>query len=59
VIGQAANEAARIEGMCKILDASPVVSSEFARHVPGRLRPLGRHALRGVGAAQELYTLRV
>ncbi len=59
VIGQAANEAARIEGMCKVLDASLVVSSEFARHVPERLRPLGRHALRGVGAAQELYTLRV
>ena len=59
VIGTAANEAARIEGMCKVLDASLVVSSEFARHVPERLRPLGRHALRGVGAAQELYTLRV
>ena len=58
VIGAAANEAARIEGMSKTLGTPLVVSSEFARHVPGRLRPLGRHALRGVGAAQELYTLR-
>jgi adenylate cyclase len=58
VIGAAANEAARIEAMCKTLETSPVVSEAFARHVPERLRPLGRHALRGVAEPQELYTLR-
>ena len=58
VIGAAANEAARIEAMCKSLGTSPVVSETFARHVPGRLRSLGRHALRGVESLQELYTLR-
>jgi adenylate cyclase len=58
VIGAAANEAARIEAMCKTLETSPVVSAAFARHVPERLRPLGRHALRGVAEPQELYTLR-
>ena len=58
VIGAAANEAARIEAMCKTLETSPVVSEAFARHVPDRLRPLGRHALRGVVEPQELYTLR-
>ncbi|MGH8706145.1 MAG: DUF427 domain-containing protein [Burkholderiales bacterium] len=58
VIGTAANEAARIEGMCKVLDSSLVVSETFARFLPGRLRSLGRHPLRGVGAPQELYTLR-
>jgi adenylate cyclase len=58
VIGAAANEAARIEGMCKTLEISPVVSGAFARHVPERLRSLGLHALRGVGEPQELYTLR-
>ncbi len=57
VIGAAANEAARIEGMCKSLGTSLVVSQAFARHVPQRLRSLGRHALRGVGTPQELYTL--
>jgi adenylate cyclase len=56
VIGAAANEAARIEAMCKTLDVSPVVSQEFARHLPQRLRPLGRHALRGVAEPRELYT---
>jgi adenylate cyclase len=59
VIGTAANEAARIEGMCKTLGASLVVSESFARFVPDRLRSLGRHALRGVSAEQELYTLRI
>lgn len=57
VIGPAANEAARIESMCKILDATVLVSGAFARHVPERLRSLGRHSLRGVEVAQELYTL--
>lgn len=58
VIGAAANEAARIEAMCKSLGVSPVVSQTFARHVPQRLRSLGPHALRGVENPQELYTLR-
>ena len=57
VIGPAANEAARIEGMCKTLEVSPVMSAAFARHVPERLRSLGLHALRGVSEPQELYTL--
>jgi adenylate cyclase len=57
VIGPAANEAARIEAMCKTLEVSPVVSAAFARHLPERLRSLGLHALRGVSAPQELYTL--
>ena len=57
VIGAAANEAARIESMCKTLEVSPIVSAAFARHLPERLRSLGRHALRGVAEPQELYTL--
>jgi adenylate cyclase len=57
VIGAAANEAARIESMCKPLQISPVVSRTVARHVAQRLRPIGRHALRGVAEPQELYTL--
>ena len=31
VIGPAANEAARLEAMCKTLETSPVVSEAFAR----------------------------
>ena len=57
VIGAAANEAARIEAMSKTLGTPLVTSQAFARHLPGRLRSLGRHALRGVGAEQELFTL--
>ena len=33
-----------------------LVSSAFARHLPARLRPLGRHLLRGVAASRR-YTL--
>lgn len=57
VIGAAANEAARIESLCKSLDTSLVVSEQVVRHLPGTWKPLGRHALRGVGEPVALFTL--
>ena len=57
VIGAAANEAARIESLCKTLDTSLVMSEQVVRHLPGCWKPLGRHALRGVGEAVALFTL--
>jgi adenylate cyclase len=56
VIGAAANEAARIEGLCKTLKVDVAVSENVARHLAGRLRSLGHHALRGVGAPVEIFT---
>jgi len=56
VIGAAANEAARIESLCKTLDAPLLVSGPVARHLAG-CRSLGRHQLRGVGEPMELFTL--
>ena len=56
VIGAAANEAARIEALCKTLKVDIAVSENVARHVPGRLRSLGRHQLRGVGLPVEVFT---
>lgn len=57
VIGAAANEAARIEGMCKTLDKSLLISSELARVLPENWVSLGHHRLRGVGEKQEVFTL--
>jgi adenylate cyclase len=57
VIGSAVNEASRIEGMCRTLDKTILVSAEFARHFPTRLVSLGRHKLRGVSTPQELFTV--
>jgi adenylate cyclase len=56
VIGPAANEAARIEALCKTLGVSPLVSEHVARHVPLAWRSLGRQSLRGVGQPIELFT---
>src|SRR5438132_1431365 len=53
VIGAAANEAARIEALCKELQAPLLLSRPVAEHVPG-CRSLGAHRLRGVGAPVEL-----
>jgi adenylate cyclase len=59
VIGPAVNEAARIETLCEPLGHKVLVSAEFAAAVAdvSRLRPLGRHRLRGVREEREIYAL--
>jgi adenylate cyclase len=58
VIGAAANEAARIESLCKVLEVPLLASAAVASHLPGvPWRALGRHALRGVGHEVELFTV--
>ena len=59
VIGPAVNEVARIESLCEPLGRRVLVSSDLAKTIGDerRLKPLGRHMLRGVREAQELYGL--
>ena len=61
VIGPAVNEVSRIAAMCRSAERSMLVSSAFAAALPAperdRLVSVGRYALRGVGRAQELFTL--
>jgi adenylate cyclase len=57
VVGAAANEAARIESLCKDLQVDLLVSERVARALPGEWRSLGSHTLRGVGDKMELFTL--
>lgn len=58
VIGPAVNEASRVEGMCKPLGRSLLLTREFATEVTCTpLVSLGEHALRGVDRAQELFTV--
>jgi adenylate cyclase len=57
VIGAAANEAARIESLCKALNVDLLVSEQVARAFPGPWKSLGSHRLRGVGDKMELFTL--
>jgi adenylate cyclase len=57
VIGAAANEAARLEAMCKTLDRPLVLSAELARLVEEPVISLGVHALRGVREPHEVLTL--
>ena len=57
VIGAAANEAARIESQCKQLGQKILISEEFARHTQTELMSMGRHELRGVGTAREIFAL--
>jgi len=60
VIGQAVNEAARMEGMCAQLGVNLVISDSFragAGALENSFTSLGRHALRGVREPRELFTL--
>jgi len=57
VVGAAANEAARIEALCKALDVDLLVSERVAQALPAAWRSLGSHTLRGVEDKMELFTL--
>jgi adenylate cyclase len=61
VVGPAVNEVSRIASMCNSVDRELLASSEFRTGLDatGRryLVSTGRYALRGIGRAQDLYTL--
>jgi len=61
VVGQAVNEASRIASMCRSVDRHVLFSPAFYQALPEvkrrKLVSVGRFALRGVGRAQELFTL--
>ncbi|QND54637.1 adenylate/guanylate cyclase domain-containing protein (plasmid) [Phyllobacterium sp. 628] len=61
VVGPAVNEVSRIASMCRSVDQDILISDRFAAYLPEELRArlvcVGRFALRGVGRAQELFTL--
>lgn len=61
VVGPAVNETSRIASMCRSVDRPLLISSAFAGALPqaerDRLVSVGRFALRGVGRAQDLFTL--
>ena len=58
VIGEAANLAARIESMCKLLDEPVLLSAEFADCIPDQSVSLGQHSLKGINEPQEIFALR-
>jgi adenylate cyclase len=57
VIGAAANEAARLAGMCKDLKRWVLISSAFPPCFPGQMMSLGHHVMRGVDTPKEIFTL--
>src|SRR5579859_660391 len=55
VIGPAVNLTARIESMCRQLGQQLLLSSDFVKAGGMSARSFGRHALKGVGADQEIF----
>lgn len=56
VIGAAANEAARIEGLTKDLEYTVLASAEFAARCPSAMLPVGKFELRGVSKEEQIFT---
>jgi len=56
VVGPAVNKTARIQSLTKEVGVPLLFSAEFAALLGRPLRSLGRHDLRGVASAQELFT---
>ena len=56
VIGAAANEAARIESLTKILGEPVLMSDKFNECYTGKLRSVGTHDLKGVTQSHEVFT---
>jgi adenylate cyclase len=60
VVGPAVNEVSRIAALCRSVDQPLLVSAAFAAaagQARNRFISVGRYALRGVGRAQDLFTL--
>jgi adenylate cyclase len=56
-IGPAVNLVSRLEGLCKPLRRSVLISGAVAAYAEGALLPLGQHALRGIAAPCAVFTL--
>ena len=56
VIGEAANEAARIEAKCKELNETILVSGTFAQHLDRQWRSHGKFGLRNIGRQIEILS---
>ena len=58
VIGEAANLAARIESLCKLLAEPVLLSADFASCGPDHVVSLGEHQLQGIDKPHEIFALR-
>jgi adenylate cyclase len=56
-IGPAVNLASRLEGLCRPLERSVLISGDFAAQVQAPLVALGDHQLRGIAAPCAVFTL--
>jgi class 3 adenylate cyclase len=55
-IGPAVNLVSRLEGLCRPLDRSVLISGAFAAETTLSLMPLGTHELRGIAAPCAVFT---
>jgi class 3 adenylate cyclase len=56
-IGPAVNLVSRLEGLCKSLGRSVLISGAVAAETTTPLLPLGEHALRGIATPCAVFTL--
>lgn len=59
VIGQTANEVARLEDLTKTLKRTILASNSFVSHTQAKWEAMGSHRLRGVSESQPVYALEI
>ena len=56
-IGPAVNLVSRLEGLCRPLGRTVLISGAVAAETAAKLIPLGTHSLRGIAAPCDVYTV--
>jgi class 3 adenylate cyclase len=56
-IGSAVNMVSRLEGLCRPLDKTVLISGALAAQTREKLTPLGTHELRGIAAPCAVFTM--
>ncbi|MEM9126068.1 MAG: adenylate/guanylate cyclase domain-containing protein, partial [Pseudomonadota bacterium] len=57
VVGSAVNVASRVQGLCKNLNETLLVTTDVQKYIQTATQSLGSHALKGLGEEVEVFRI--